>query len=230
MDIVLKVLRSLYGELIEQWPDLIGTFYGVLLGGLATLGIVRWQVGEERRTREEHDKAFLSVLVEHVNREIAKNLRVVRDLIHALGRTEHARLDVWDWAVTIVGSFSSQAHDDLYRTGLQRFLPAELEEEIRNANSLVFDVRNRVRQARAEHIFNVNYRDDAEALNDELFDEVRAMLPGAEVAMERSDRVVDPGNLPWAQSAAERKKKRAGRIRSLLRGLRGKAASSPGER
>lgn len=225
MDILLKVLTFLYGELIEQWPDLIGTFYGVLLGGLATLGIVRWQVGEERRTREEHDKEFLSVLVQHVNREIANNLRVLRDLVHALDRTEHARLDVWDWAVTIVGSFSSQAHDDLYRTGLQRFLPGALEEEIRGANSVVFEVRNRVRQARAEHIFNANYRDDAEALNDALFDEVRAMLPGAEVAMERADRVVEPVNLPWGRSAAEAGEKRRGPVRSLLRRLRGKAGS-----
>lgn len=203
MDILFKVLQQLWSKLLEQWPDLIGTFYGVLLGGLATLGVVRWQVGEERRTREEHDKAFLSVLVEHVNREIAKNLRVLHDLVHALGRTEHARIDVWDWAVTIVGSFSSQAHDDLYRTGLQRYLPSELEEEIRSANAIVFDVRNRVRQARAEHIFNANYRDDAESLNDELFGEVRTMLPGVEVTMERADRAVDPKNLPWVASEAE---------------------------
>lgn len=219
MDILLQVLRSLYGQLIQQWPDLIGTFYGVLLGGLATLGIVRWQVGEERRTREEHDKAFLSVLVEHVNREIAKNLRVLRDLVHALGRTDHARLDVWDWAVTIVGSFSSQAHDDLYRTGLQRYLPPELEEEIRSANAIVFDVRNRVRQARAEHIFNANYRDDAEGLNDELFDEVRTMLPGVEMSMERADRAVDPKHLPWVETD-EDVARRPGLLRRLARRLR----------
>lgn len=219
MDILLKVLRELYGQLLEQWPDLIGTFYGVLLGGLATLGVVRWQVGEERRTREEHDKAFLSVLVEHVNREIAKNLRVLRDLVHALDRTEHARLDVWDWAVTIVGSFSSQAHDDLYRTGLQRYLPSELEEEIRSANSIVFDVRNRVRQARAEHIFNANYRGDAEALNDELFHEVRTMVPGVEVTMERADRTVDPRNLPWVASEDEAAR-RVGLLRRILRRFR----------
>lgn len=209
MDILLTVLRELYGQLLEQWPDLVGTFYGVLLGGLATLAVVRWQVGEERRTREEHDKEFLSVLVEHVNREIAKNLRVLHDLIHALGRTDHARLDVWEWAVTIVVSFSSQAHDDLYRTGLQRYLPPVLEEEIRNANSVVFDVRNRVRQARAEHTFNSNFREDASELNDRLFEEVRDMLPGAELAMDRADRVVDPANLPWRQEAEEKKNRRS---------------------
>ncbi len=209
MNILLQVMREIWGQLLEQWPDLVGTFYGVLLGGLATLAVVRWQVGEERRTREEHDKEFLSVLVEHVNREIAKNLRVLHDLINALGRTEHARLDVWEWAVTIVGSFSSQAHDDLYRTGLQRYLPPALEEEIRAANSIVFDVRNRVRQARAEHTFNSSFREDPRELNDRLFHEVREMLPGAEVAMDRADRVVDPTNLPWRMEAEEKKKRKA---------------------
>lgn len=217
MNTLVQIFLDVWRQLLEQWPDLVGTFYGVLLGGLATLAVVRWQVGEERRTREEHDKEFLSVLVEHVNREIAKNLRVLHDLIHALGRTEHARLDVWEWAVTIVVSFSSQAHDDLYRTGLQRYLPPTLEEEIRNANSVVFDVRNRVRQARAEHTFNSNFREDARELNDRLFGEVRDMLPGAEMTMERADRVVDPANLPWRQEAEEKSKARGWPSRLVYR-------------
>lgn len=224
MDVLLHVFRALYGALIGQLPDLIGTFYGVLLGGLATLGIVRWQIGEERRTREQHDKDFLSVLVEHANREVSKNLRILRDLIGALERSTHARLDVWDWAVTIVGSFSSQAHDDLYRTGLQRYLPAALEEEIRNANTIVFDVRNRVRQARAEHIFNANYLADHQRLNDTLFGEVKTMLPGAEVVLEQADRMVDPAHLPWNEPAVESRRKRGllGRIRDRV----GRARSS----
>lgn len=220
MQIVLKILRALYGTLIQQWPDLIGTFYGVLLGGLATLGIVRWQVGEERRTREEHDREFLTVLLEHVNHEIAKNLRILRDLVDALGRSEHARLDVWDWAVTIVGSFSSQAHDDLYRTGLQRFLPPTQDEEIRSANTIVFDVRNRVRQARAEHIFNSNYREDAQELNDRLFGEVREMLPEARESLERADRMVDPALLPWVEAKRDAAgRKREGLLRRIGRRL-----------
>lgn len=218
MDVVVHILRALYGSLIRQWPDLIGTFYGVLLGGLATLGIVRWQVGEERRSREEHNRAFLTVLVEHVNREISKNLRILRDLIDALDRTEHARLDVWDWAVTIVGSFTSQAHDDLYRTGLQRYLPTVVEEEVRTANAIIFDVRNRVTQARAEHIFHANYRDDSGARNDELFAEVRAILPGAELALRQSDRIVEPGALPWNEAVAGSAK--AGRLARLIGRLR----------
>lgn len=224
MSILLEILRALYGTLIQQWPDLIGTFYGVLLGGLATLGIVRWQIGEERRTREEHDRAFLSVLVEHVNREISKNLRILRDLTGALARTEHARLDVWDWAVTIVGSFSSQAHDDLYRTGLQRYLPAALEEHIRSANTIVFDVRNRVRQARAEHIFNANYLEEHEELNDALFSEVRRILPEAEASLEEADRAVDPANLPWVETEAPATPRRLGFLRRALDGVRRRIA------
>ena len=219
MDVILHVFRALYGALIQEWSNLVGTFYGVLLGGLATLGIVRWQVGEERRAREEHDREFLAVLVEHVNREISNNLRVLRDLITALEKSDHARLDVWDWAVTIVLSFSSQAHDDLYRTGLQRYLPSALEEEIRNAHSIVFDVRNRVRQARAEHIFNSNYRDDSTELNDGLFQEVRVMLPGAEHALGEADRRVAPEALPWKEAGGVPRRRR-GRIRRLVGRLR----------
>lgn len=204
MDTIYQILRSLLGSLLRQWPDLIGTFYGVLLGGLATLGIVRWQLAEERRSREQLDKEFLAVLVEHVNREIAKNLRTLRDLVAAAAQSEHARLDLWDWMATIVGSFTSQAHDDLYRTGLQRYLPKEIEEEIRNAHSIVFDVRHRIRQARAQHIFNAAYRGDDEA-NDVLFDEVRALLPGALTSLERADHIVAPERLPWMQARVPRK-------------------------
>lgn len=193
----LQILRSLYGGLLEQWPDLIGTFYGVLLGGLATFGIVRWQINEERRNREENDREFLALLVEHVNREIGKNLRVLRDLEHALDQSPEARLEVWDWAVTIVGSFSSQAHDDLYRTGLQRYLPSEFEEEIRNANAIVFDIRNRARQARAHHTFNQTYRPESRDLNAALFADVKSTLAGADVSLARADRIIDPDNLPW---------------------------------
>lgn len=120
MSVVLKILRNLFETILGQWPDLVGTFYGVLLGGLATLAVVRWQIGEERRSREHEDKVFLALLVEHVNREISQNVRVLRDLIAAFGQSAVARIEMWDWAVTIAHSFSQQAHDDLYRTGLQR--------------------------------------------------------------------------------------------------------------
>jgi hypothetical protein len=219
VDAILHILRSLAGSLLRQWPDLIGTFYGVLLGGLATLGIVRWQLAEERRSRERLDKEFLAGLVEHVNREIAKNLRTLRDLVAAAGQSRHARLDLWDWMATIVGSFTSQAHDDLYRTGLQHYLPSQIEEEIRNAHSIVFDVRHRVRQVRAQHIFNTAYSGDDEA-NDLLFDEVKSLLPGWLAGLEQADRVVAPRRLPWVQAAAAPRKARVRRRGVLGGGLR----------
>jgi hypothetical protein len=220
VDALLHILRSLAGSLLRQWPDLVGTFYGVLLGGLATLGIVRWQLAEERRSREQLEKEFLAGLVEHVNREIGKNLQTFRDLVSAAGQSRHARLDLWDWMATIVGSFTSLAHDDLYRTGLQRYLPSVVEEEIRNAHSIVCDVRHRIRQARAQHIFNTAYRGDDEA-NDVLFEEVRSFLPDWLSALERANRVVAPHKLPWKQVAAPRKARvrRRGVLGESLRGF-----------
>lgn len=206
MDATLHILRSLASTLIRQWPDLVGTFYGVLLGGLATLGIIRWQIGEERKERERLDQEFLGLLVEHVNREIAKNLRTLRDIVSALDQSEHPRLELWDWVVTIAESFASQAHDDLYRTGLQRYLPTGFGDEIRSANTIVFEVRHKVRQARAQHIFNASYIEGGEALNDELFAEMRSSLPDWLAGLERADRAVDPRHLPWIQAAASREK------------------------
>jgi hypothetical protein len=229
MDAILNILRSLAGALVRQWPDLVGTFYGVLLGGLATLGIVRWQIGEERKARERMDKEFLALLVEHVNREIAKNLRTLRDLAAAFGQAEVPRLEMWDWAVTIAGSFASQAYDDLYRTGLQRYLPPDFEEEIRTANTIVFDVRHRVRQARARHIFNAAYRQDAGALNEALLAEVRDLLPMWLKGLEHADRAVAPQRLPWiavplARKVRVRRKGVVGgglrKLASLRRGIR----------
>ena len=212
MDTILQILRSLAGALIRQWPDLVGTFYGVLLGGLATLGIVRWQLAEERKARERHEKEFLNVLVEHVNREIAKNLRTFLDLVHAFEQANRARLELWDWVVTIAASFSSQAHDDLYRTGFQRYLPTSFEEEIRNANTIAFDIAHRVRQARAKHLFNEAYRDDAPRLNEELLGEVRTLLPEWLAGLERADRQVAPERLPWMQAPAPRRKRARRRL------------------
>lgn len=205
MDTILNILRGLVGALIRQWPDLVGTFYGVLLGGLATLGIVRWQLTEERKAREVHDKEFLAVLVEHVDREITKNLRTLRDLVAAFAQASTARLELWDWVVTIAGSFSTQAHDDLYRTGLQRYLPTEFEEEIRSASSIVFEVAHRTRQARAHHLFNAAYREDGEALNQALLEDVRGLLPGWLEGLEQADRLVAPRRLPWMQGPAPRR-------------------------
>lgn len=225
MSVVVKVIRSFFETVLAQWPDLVGTFYGVLLGGLATLAIVRWQIAEGHRTREHDDKVFLGLLVEHVNREISQNVRVLRDLMAALSQSDVARTEMWDWAVTIAHSFSQQAHDDLYRTGLQRYLPSFFEEAIREAHAGVFEVMNRVRQARARHIFNASYRDDGAALNEELYAETQALLPALLAALEEADRVVDRANLPWfpAPGAAPRGSGR-GRIRRITRRLRGGAS------
>jgi hypothetical protein len=175
---------------------------------------VRWQLREERKAHERTDKEFLGVLVEHVDREIAKNLRTFRDLVYAFGQGDVPGLELWDWAVTIAGSFTSQAHDDLYRTGLQRYLPPEFEEEIRMANGIVFDTAHRIRQARAQHIFNAAYRDDPSALNHQLLAEVRGLLPGWIAGLEQADADVEPRRLPWMQGPVPR---RARARRRLLR-------------
>lgn len=218
MSILLEILRSLIGTLVRQWPELVSTFYGVLLGGMATLAVVRWQIGEERRTRGRHDQEFLSVLVEHVNREITKNTHIVEDLIEACAQSRVARIEAWDWAATIVGSLSTEAHNGLYRTGLQRYLPDTIKEEIRRANTTVIDLRNRVFQARAEYIFNDRYREDGEGINNRVFDDVKAALPGARERLVESDRIVEPGNLPWVESGDEAPKQKRGQaIRRILR-------------
>jgi hypothetical protein len=221
MSILLEILRSFLGTLVRQWPELVSTFYGVLLGGLAALAVVKWQLGEERKTREGHDKEFLTFLVEHVNREITKNTRTLDDLIEACQQSVEARIEIWDWATTIVGAFTTEAHNDLYRTGLQRYLPVSFEEQIRRGNTIAIDIGNQIRQARAQHIFNDRYRDDGQVLNDTLFAGVKATLPSARAALIESDNVVSPANLPWTQRELTQKqlrrratwRRRLGRLR-----------------
>jgi len=219
MSALLRLLQRLFESLLAQWPDLLGTFYGVLLGGLATLAVVRWQIGEERKSRHEQDREFLDVLVEHVNREISRNVRVLEDLAGAFRRSERPRLEVWDWAVTIVMSFSNQAHDDLYRTGLQRYLPPFFDEAVREAHSTVFDVRNRVRQARAQHIFNATYVEDGEAENEKLYEEIQQILPRALETLRRADEIVDPAGLPWNKPEIPRARVRRRWLRKNLKSL-----------
>jgi hypothetical protein len=226
MSVVLKLLRSLFETILAQWPDLVGTFYGVLLGGLATLAVVRWQIAEQRRASENEDKVFLAVLVEHVNREISQNVRVLRDLMSAFSQSEVARLEMWDWAVTISHSFSQQAHDDLYRTGLQRYLPPHFEKAIRQAHTSVFDVLNGVRQARARHIFNARYHEDGEQLNEALYVNLQRLLPTVLDALVKADRVVDRSNLPWAlaDGAKPSRRSRRGPIRRAVERFRSAAS------
>lgn len=219
MSALLRILQRLFQSLLAQWPDLLGTFYGVLLGGLATFAVVRWQLGEERKTRRWEDRQFLGVLIEHVNGEISRNVRVVDDLIRAFGSSDRPRLEVWDWAVTIVMSFSNQAHDDLYRTGLQRHLPAYFDDAIREAHSTVFDVKNRVRQARAQHIFNSTYVEDGEVRNEALYEDVRRMLPGALESLREADETVDPANLPWNRPDVSRGEARKRWLRMNVKSL-----------
>ncbi len=175
MDTILHILRSLAGALIRQWPDLVGTFYGVLLGGLATLGIVRWQLNEERKGRERHEREFLTLLVEHVNREIAKNLRTFRDLMRA-------------------------------------FEQASVPPSPARRTTIAFDVAHRVRQARAKHVFNEAYRDNAPRLNEELLQEVRSLLPKWLASLERADRKVATERLPWTRPPAPRHKRARRRL------------------
>jgi hypothetical protein len=223
MSVVIQVLRNLFETILGQWPDLVGTFYGVLLGGLATLAVVRWQISEGHRSREHQDKVFLTLLVEHVNREISQNVRVLKDLIIAFEQSAVARIEMWDWAVTISYSFSHQAHDDLYRTGLQRYLPPLLEEAIREANAAVFEVVNRVRQARARHIFHATYRDDGPERNEALYAETQALLPAILTSLEEADRAVDGSNLPWNRAVGSRRILRgSGRVRGAVSRLRGR--------
>lgn len=219
MSALFRLLQRLFESLLAQWPDLIGTFYGVLLGGLATFAVVRWQIGEERKTREHQDREFLEVLIEHVNGEISRNVRVVDDLIGAFESSDRPRLEVWDWAVTIVLSFSNQAHDDLYRTGLQRHLPPFFDEAIREAHATVFDVKNRVRQSRAHHIFNATYVEDGDQRNERLYEEIRHILPDALETLRQSDTVVDPANLPWNRPEISRREVRKRWIRMNLKSL-----------
>ena len=133
---------------------------------------------------------------------------------------------MWDWAVTISHSFSQQAHDDLYRTGLQRYLPKFFEEVIREAHAAVFEVMNRVRQARARHIFNASYRDDGAELNEALYAETRELLPALLATLQEADRVVDRSNLPWFPAdGGVHPRPRRGRIRRAAGRLHGKAAN-----
>lgn len=222
MDVLIEIIRSLFATFIRQWPGLIGTFYAVLLGGMATLGIARWQIGEERKGRTREERQFLSLLVEHVNREITFNGQLVHDLIRAFERSPNARLEVWDWAVAIVGGLSVKAHDDLYRTGLQRYLPPLFEEQVQTANATTIEVRNKIRQARANHIFNDTYLEDGTSLNQTLYGEVSAQLPGVFERLKQADAMVDPKNLPWTirgepRVKIRRRKPISVRIRKRLR-------------
>ena len=222
MSAIIEILRQLLGSLLRQWPDLIGTFYGVLMGGLATLGIVRWQVNEERRTRDRLDKEYLEVQVEHVNREITKNVHTLERLISAFGHSSRPRLELWDWAAAITGSFSSQAHDDLYRTGLQRFVPSDFEEQIRLANATVIDVSHTIQQARAAYIFTATYIEDGEVMNDRIYGETRDTLPDVLALLTAADEIVNPHHLPWvvervAEARSQRRRSISHRFRRFKR-------------
>ena len=105
--------------------------------------------------------------------ELLHNQEGAKKLQEALAQSSSARADLWEWAITIVDSFSFAAHEDLVASGLQRLLPQKLEDSLYGSYRELDDLLHQVKQAAAALRFFYGYSSDAEKRSNQQLNEIR---------------------------------------------------------
>ncbi len=144
----------------------LATMLGVLVGVPVALGLDRFRQREEdtkRRDREHNEQIkMLTVLVDRIALELSHNIETTQKLAEALSSAGKSRTDLWEWAITIVESFSLESTDEYNRSGLREYLPSELDDGLFHSNYDLRRLHNCVTQAAKKHIFLHGYKADIE--------------------------------------------------------------------
>lgn len=150
-------MSSGLAKLINRWPDFIVTFFSILLGGLVAFWIAKWQVSKQNTATILREKELLSKLFGRVKIELQNNRNRVKQLQEALGDSKNIRVDILEWAITIIDSFSSNAYAALTNLGLQRNLPQSVELTLYNSYDMINNLAHMVKQTLAEIRFFWGY-------------------------------------------------------------------------
>ena len=152
-------------KLIGKWPDLVITFLGVLGGGLVALRIAKWQSSNQKAATLKKDKEILQLLVSRLKVELRDNKNIVQKLQETLNYSEKSRMDIWNWAITIVDSFSSNIYEELSKTNIQRNLPKKVEAYLYLSYQMISGLTYMIKQGIAAHEFLLGYSANEEKAN-----------------------------------------------------------------
>lgn len=139
-----------YSVLAQRWSDFVVTFLGVFVAASLSYWIERRRETREEDRREQRERHHLLAYLERVAREVRDNEQWVNKILSRLGRAiEREHGQQWQgvviekalgWAKEQAEAFSVAAYDDLARSGLQRFLPDDLQDDLFGARQRVVDV------------------------------------------------------------------------------------------
>lgn len=154
---------------IGNW---FATVIGVLVGIPIGLEINRYQQKAQDKINAvkkfQEDRRRLNLILERLERELLYDRRKVEDLNQALGQSTSARLDLFEWAITIVDSFSFIANSDLIETGLHVYLPSRVESQLYAAYRDLNELLHMVKQAAAAARFFYGYSSAGTEQSEEL--------------------------------------------------------------
>lgn len=153
---------------MSKWPDLVVNILGVLFSGLLAFQIAKWQVTKQTRDEVVKEKKLLALRFDRMKIEVRDNRNRVQQLLSTLDNSNNSRMDLWEWAITIVNSFSTLDYDRFLSSGLQKYLPWDVERQLYNSYDEVIGLSHMVNQAAAAHKFYLGYSGDEQSSNQQL--------------------------------------------------------------
>ncbi|MFH1523749.1 MAG: hypothetical protein ABIF04_02195 [Chloroflexota bacterium] len=113
---------------IGNWfATVMGVFVGIPIAIEISLRQQAQHVKEEKDKKQKELQTQFSILFDRVDDELDENETHLEYLGEVLSKSKNAREDLWNWAITIVDSFSFSSYENLHSSGLDKLLPENLE-------------------------------------------------------------------------------------------------------
>ena len=103
------------------------------------------------------DAELIRFHIEKINIELRDNKNITNELIKIIKNVCNSRNDIWDWAISIVDSYSYNAYRDFLRTNLNRKLPINIERSIFYAYNDLEGLMHMVNKSYYGHRFYLSY-------------------------------------------------------------------------
>lgn len=162
-------------KLLSKWPDLFVTFMGasigVIGGWLCSSRIAKWQLNKQTELETKNDLELLKIKFDRVVIELRNNKYEVKKITKTLDKINHSRLDMWDWIDTIVETLSFKHYEGLIHSGLNKYLPKHIDQELYKSYDMLFGLLHMVKQSRMAHVFHYGYSANKKAA-DQLYENV----------------------------------------------------------
>jgi hypothetical protein len=157
--------------------NLFATIIGVMVGIPIGLEINRRQQAEierkENENKQKKKREEFKLFFDRIEDELQHNENQLEKLNNTLALSAQARKDMWELANAIVDSFSFRANDDFYSTGLQLFLPENIEVRIYTAFIELRRLFHNIRAALPAHVFYNGYSTGGQEQANKLFQTIK---------------------------------------------------------